>query len=62
MNDEELGSLKFLKLKYKSGDQIVQSFYRIGSPQEIRSPLCNLRNFKEPRKTLVNQKECLEMR
>ena len=45
MNEEEFGSLKLLKLKYRSGDQIVQPFCGIGSPQEIRPPLFNLRKF-----------------
>ena len=39
MNDKEFGSFKFLKLKYRRRDQIIQPFFRIGSPQEIRSPL-----------------------
>ena len=37
-NDEELGSLKVLKLKYRRRDQIIQTFSRIGSPKEIRFP------------------------
>ena len=45
MNDEELKSFNFLKLKYKRGDQIIQPFCRIGSPQEIRSHLFNFKNF-----------------
>ena len=28
MNDEEFGSLKVLKSKYKRGDQIIQLFFR----------------------------------
>ena len=28
----EFGFFKFLKLKYRRGDQIIQPFYRIGSP------------------------------
>ena len=46
MNDDEFGSFKFLKLKYRSGDQIIQLFWRIGSPKEIRFPLFNLRKFQ----------------
>ena len=45
MNDEELKSFNFLKLTYKRGDQIIQPFCRIGSPQEIRSHLFNFKNF-----------------
>ena len=33
MNDEEPGSIKLLKLKYSRGDQVIQTFSRIGSPQ-----------------------------
>ena len=67
MNDEEFGSLKFLKLKYRTGDQRIQPFCRIGSPQEIRSPLFNLTKFQKPKKStaesyrihwnLMNEKE-----
>ena len=51
LDDEELGSLKFLKLKYRRGDQIIQQFCRIGSPQEIRSPIFNLRKFENIEKS-----------
>ena len=51
MNDDEFGSFKLLKFKYRRGDQIIQLFYRIGSPQEIRSPLFNLRKFQKPEKS-----------
>ena len=37
INDEEFGSFKFSKLKYKRGDQIIQPFCRIGFLEEIRS-------------------------
>ena len=45
MNEQEFDSLKFLKLKYRKGDQITQRFSRIGSTQEIKSPLFNLKKF-----------------
>ena len=32
MNEEELGSRELLKLKYRRGDQIIQTFWKIGSP------------------------------
>ena len=51
VNDQEFGSLKFLKLKYTKGDLIIQLFCRIGSPQEIRSPVFNLRKFQKPEKS-----------
>ena len=46
-NEEDFGSLKFLKLKYSRWDQIIQSLCRIGCPQEIRSPLFNLKKFSK---------------
>ena len=45
MNDHEFGFLKFVKLKCRRGDQIIQLFCRIASPQEIRSPLVDLRKY-----------------
>ena len=51
MNDEELGCLKFLNLKYRRVDQIIQPFCRIGSTQEIKSPLFNLRKFQKIEKS-----------
>ena len=53
LDDEEFGSLQLLKLKYRRGDQIIQPFCRIGSPQEIRSPLFNLRKFEKTEKSTV---------
>ena len=47
LNDEEFDSLKFLEFKYRRADQIIQLFCRIGSHQEIRSPLFNLRKFQK---------------
>ena len=47
MNDEEFGLFNFFKLKYRREDQIIQPFCRIGFPQEIRSPLLNLRKFSK---------------
>ena len=51
MNDKEFGSFKLLKLKYRRGGQIVQPFWRIGSPQEIRSPLFYLKKLQKPEKS-----------
>ena len=51
LDDEEFGWLKFLKLKYTRGDQIIQPFCRIVSPQEIRSPLFNFRKFEKTEKS-----------
>ena len=46
MNDEEFGSVKLLKLKFRRVDQIIQTFCRIGSPQKLGPPSVICRNFK----------------
>ena len=51
MNDKQFGSLKLLKLKYRSEDHIIQPFCRIGSAQKTRSSLFNLRKFSKFEKT-----------
>ena len=35
MNDEEFGSIELLRLKYRRGDQIIQTFCKIGSRQKL---------------------------
>ena len=61
MNDEEIMSIKFLKLKYIRGDQIIQSFCKIGSRQ--KSDPCSLasRNFQTQWKVLLNYEEYIEI-
>ena len=44
-------AFKFIKLKYRMGDQLFKPFCRIGYPQEIRFPLFNLRKFQKPEKS-----------
>ena len=61
MNNEEFGSFKFLKLKYRSGDQIIQPFYRIGSPKKLGPPSLTWGNFKKQRKVLLNHIEYIEI-
>ena len=51
MNDEEFGSIKLLKLKYRRGDQIIQTFCKIGSPQKLGPPLFNLQKFQNSDKS-----------
>ena len=53
MNTKEFGSFKFLKLKYRRGDQISQSFCKIGSPRQVKSPLFNLGKFQKTEKSTV---------
>ena len=61
MNEEKVGSLKLLKLKYRSGDQIIQTFSKIGSPKKLGSPFLISRNFKILRKVMRNHVECIEI-
>ena len=53
MNDEEFGSIKFLKLKYRRVDQIIQTLCRIGSPQKLGPPSLICRNFKSLTKKIL---------
>ena len=50
VNDEEFRSLKLLESKYRRRVQIVQLFCRIGSSQEIRSPLFKFPKFDDSAK------------
>ena len=61
MNDDDFGSRKLLKLKYRKGDQIIQSFYKIGSPQKLGPPSLICRHFKALRKVLNNHAEYIEI-
>ena len=60
MNDEEVGSRKRLKLKYRKGDQVIRTFCKIGSPQKLGCPSLLSSNFKTLRKVLPNHAECME--
>ena len=35
MNDEKFGSSKLLKFKYGRENQMIQTFWKIGSPQKV---------------------------
>ena len=61
MNDEEIDYLKLLKLKYRRWDQIIQTFCKIGSPQNLGAPFLISRNFKILRKVLLNHAEYIGM-
>ena len=53
MNDEKFESFKFLKMKYRRGDKIIQPICSIGSSHEIRSPLINLKKFQKMEKSII---------
>ena len=55
MNDKEFGSRKLLKLKWRSEDQIIQTFCKIGSPLKLAPPSLFCRNFKTLRSVFLNQ-------
>ena len=61
LNDQEFGSLKFLKLKYRRGDQMIRPFCRIGSPKKLGPPSFIWENFKKMTKVLLNHVECIEI-
>ena len=46
MNDGEIESVKLLKLKYRKGDQIIQTFWKIGYTQSL-GPLSLICRFVE---------------
>ena len=61
MNDKKFGSIKLLKLKNRKGDQIIQTFRKIGSPQKLGPPSVICRNFKTLSKGIRSQSECIEI-
>ena len=61
VNDYEVGSRKLLKLKYRRGDQIIQTFCKIGSPKKLGPSSLICRNFKTLRKVLLNHPECIHI-
>ena len=64
MNDEEVEYLlNLIKWKYRRGEQIIQTFCKIGSPQELDPPLPSpliCRNLTTVRKVLLNHTECIQ--
>ena len=60
MNDEELRSFHFLKLKCRRRGQIIQLFYRIGSPQKLGLISSISINFQNMRKVLLSHAESIK--
>ena len=60
MNDEKSGSKKKLKLKYRIGDQIIETFCQIGFPQKLGPPSLISRNFRTLRQVLLVHVEITE--
>ena len=61
MNDEEFGSGKLLKLKYRREDQIIQTFCENGSPEKVGPPFLICRNFRTLRKACLIHAEWTEI-
>ena len=62
MNDGEFGSKKLLKFENKMGDQIIQTFCKIGSLQKLGPPSLICRNFKTLRKIFLIHEEWTEIK
>ena len=61
MNDEEFGSMKLLKLKYRWGDQVIQTFRKNGSPKKLGPLSLIFRSFATLRKVLLHHEKCIEI-
>ena len=62
ITEYKLGSTKLLKLKYRTGDQIIQTLYKIDSPQKLASHSLTCRNLKTVIKVLLNYAECIKIK
>ena len=61
MNDGEFGSKELLRLKYRSGDQTIQTFCKIVFPQKLDPPSLICRKFKTLRKAFLIDAEWTEI-
>ena len=61
MNGEEFRSLKLLKLKYGTGDKIIQTFCKFASTKKLDPPSLVCRNYKTLRKVFLNHAECIDL-
>ena len=61
INGEKFGSKKLLQFKYRRGDQIIQTFWKIGSPQKLNPPSLICTNLRTLREVLVNHTKCIEI-
>ena len=61
INDEDFWYIKTLRLKYRTRDQIIQTFSRIVSAWKLGCSFLICRNFKTLRKILLNHAECIEI-
>ena len=61
MNDEDFKSIELLRLKYWRGDQIIQTFFKIGSPQKLDRPSLICTNLKTLRELPLNHTKDIEI-
>ena len=61
MTDEEFESIELLRLKYRTGDEIIQTFCKIGSSQKYGPLSLISTNFKTLRKILLNHVKHIEI-
>ena len=61
INEEEFESKKLFKLKYRMGDQRIQTFCKVGSPQKLVHPSLICKNFRTLGKVFVIHAEWTEM-
>ena len=61
INGAEFGSGKLLKLRYRRGDQIIETFCKIGAPQKLGPPSLICRNFRTLRKVFLIHAEWTEI-
>ena len=52
---------KTFKIEIQKGDQIIQTFCKIGSPQKLDPPSLIFTNLKTLRKVLLNHAEYIDM-
>ena len=61
MNEEEFVSTELLRLKYRSGDQIIKTFCKIGSSQKLDAPTLICTNLENLTEVLLNHAKCIEI-
>ena len=61
MNEKEFRSKKLLKLENRKGDQIIQTFCNIGTPQKLGPLSLISRNFNTLKKVFLIHEEWTEI-
>ena len=59
--DKKFCPKNLLKLKYRRGDEIIQTFCKIGCQQKLGLPSLICRNFMSLRKVLLHHAKCTEI-